>query len=93
MNSAKIPPHKPRMKIRGPYRIKGTLGIDILEAAAITGFSVKALRMRVHNGTILFRRAAGRIVFDPEDLKMWYEQLPGVTVQQALENWAQRGSE
>jgi excisionase family DNA binding protein len=91
MSIAKTASRSSHGKMRGPYRIRGLLGVDIREAAVLTGFSVKSLRVRVHKGVIPYRRSGGRILFDPEDLRLWLRQLPGVTVDQALRRQAEQG--
>ncbi len=81
----KPPPKKRPGQARGRRRIDGAV-MDIVAGAGFLGISDKALRGRVSRRQIPFRRLNGRIVFRTRDLEAWLDALPGVTVEEALEN-------
>lgn len=75
-------------KKTGPYTVNGNLAMDVREAARFTGFSESAIRNRIFTGTIPYKKCAGRVVFAREELRQWFQQLPGISVQKALEKAA-----
>jgi hypothetical protein len=77
----------PRRKT-GPYTVNGNLAMDVREAARFTGFSESAIRNKIFAGIIPYRKFARRIIFDREELKRWFQQLPGVSVEEALDKIA-----
>jgi DNA-binding XRE family transcriptional regulator len=82
-----------RAAMKGTRRIKGELSIDVSEAADFIGCSGKGIRCRVARGTIPYRRIGGRIIFLRSELEKWLRTLPGVSIEQSLENMkAARGT-
>ncbi len=85
----KAPPKKQRGQCSGPRRING-LVLDMLSAAQFTGWTEKTMRARVGRGRVPYRRDGGRIIFLRDELETFLRKLPGVTVEEALENEAAR---
>jgi hypothetical protein len=76
---------KPRKKT-GPYTVNGSLAMDVRQAALYTGFSKSAIRNRIFAGTIPYRKFARRIIFDGDKLGEWFQKLPGVSIEESIEN-------
>lgn len=70
-------------------RINGTV-LDVASAAGLLGVSQKCLRARVARGLVPYRRFSGRIVFVRSELEQYVSSLPGVTLEEARRNVAQR---
>jgi len=84
------PPRKKSGQAKRPRRFDGMLAKDIAGQACELGETEKALRAQVARGTIPHRRLGGRIIFLPDEVREFLNQLPGVTAQQALVNIAAR---
>lgn len=85
----KAPPKKQWGKCKGPRRINGFV-LDIATGAQFAGWTEKAMRARVGRGRVPYRRDGGRIIFLRDELETFLRKLPGVTVEEALENEAAR---
>ncbi len=85
----KDPPKKQQGKCKGPRRINGFV-LDIATGAQFAGWTEKAMRARVGRGRVPYRRDGGRIIFLRDELETFLRKLPGVTVEEALENEAAR---
>jgi hypothetical protein len=79
------PPAKRSGVASGPRRLDGAV-LDVATMARELGVTEKGVRARVARGVVPFRRWSGRIVFLRADVEAYLRQLPGVTVDQALEN-------
>ena len=86
------PPRKREGQAKGPRRLNGELR-DVATQAQALGISEKALRAKVARGTIPYRRDGGRIVFLAEEVSAFLHALPGVSVEEALQNVAARRGE
>ncbi|MDA2928477.1 helix-turn-helix domain-containing protein [Acidobacteria bacterium AH-259-O06] len=60
--------------------------MDLKKAARFLDKTEKALRACVDRRTVPFRRIGSRIYFSKDELDEWWEQLEGVSVQEAVEN-------
>jgi hypothetical protein len=58
---------------------------SLREAAIYTGHTDKALRKRVERGEIPVRRAGRKLIFDFILLDQWVANLPGTTLEEALD--------
>jgi excisionase family DNA binding protein len=67
-------------------RVRGQMGIDVLEASELTGFTQPALRARVRRNLIPYRRIGGRVLFSREELAAWWKAQPGCSLEQARAN-------
>ena len=68
--------------------------ISLSTAANYLGLTEKALRKRVERREIPFRRVGRKLVFDLLELDQWFATLPGTTLQEAIDRYADatRGS-
>lgn len=68
--------------------------VSLRQAANHLGLTEKALRKRVERREIPFRRAGRKLVFDLFELDQWFANLPGTTLQEATDRYAEaaRGS-
>lgn len=57
--------------------------MSVEEVAAYLGFSSKAVRHRVAQATIPYRKLGGRLLFDRVTIDAWYQSLPGVSKTEA----------
>ncbi len=87
----KAPPKKQRGQCMGPRRINGFV-LDIATAAKFMGVTEKTLRARSARGRVPYRRDGprGRIFLIRDECETYLRKLPGVTVEEALENEAAR---
>jgi hypothetical protein len=83
------PPRKRAGVATGPRRIDGE-ALDVAGGAAMIGLTVKAIRARVARGLLPHRRMNGRIILLRSELLAYLQQLPGVTLSEALANRARR---
>ena len=72
-----------------PRRINGEMR-DIATQAQAEGTSKKSVRARVARGLIPYRRLGGRIVFLTTEITAFYKTLPGVSLDEAIQNVAAR---
>ena len=79
------PPKKTTGQAKGPRRINGEL-LDVAGAAALLGYSEKAVRGRVARRLLPHRKDNGRVVLIRRELLEFLDKLPGVTVAEALAN-------
>jgi hypothetical protein len=86
------PPRKQAGQATKPRRFDGELR-DIATQARELGISEKALRAQVARGLIPYRRLGGRIVFLADEVTAFLRGLPGVTVDQALQNMVARAGQ
>lgn len=90
--STRRPPRKKAGVPTGPRRLNGDL-LDVATVALELGCSEKATRSRIGRGLLPHRRLGSRIVILRAELHAFLRQLPGITVDQALENIAARNGE
>ena len=83
--SRRPPPKKKRGVDTGPRRLNGAV-LDVATMARELGDTDKGIRAKVSRGLLPYRRLGARIVFVREDVAAYLQRLPGVTVDQALEN-------
>ena len=88
----KSPPKKRKGQARGPRRLSGEI-LDVATCAKFLGCSEKMVRTRVDRGLLPARRWSGRVCFLRSDLIEFLKALPGLTVQDALHNEANRRGE
>lgn len=88
----KRPPTKQTGDQKGPRRFNGALQ-DVAGEARELGITEKQLRSQIARGLIPHRRLGGRIVFLRDEVAAFLSKLPGVSVEQALENIAARQGE
>jgi hypothetical protein len=86
------PPKKRPGVPTGPRRLNGA-AMDVATAALELGDTAKGTRAKIARGLLPHRRLGGRIVILRDELRSFLAQLPGVTVDQALENIAARNGE
>jgi hypothetical protein len=86
------PPKKRIGQATGPRRLDGRVK-DVATIARELGDTEKGIRAKVTRGLIPYRRLGSRIIFVDDEISAWLRQLPGVGVDQALENLAARGGE
>lgn len=86
------PPRKRKGQGSGPRRLNGAV-LDVAAAAELLGATEKAVRARAARGLLPWRRWGGRILFLREEMLGFVVALPGVTLQQALENIRARAVE
>jgi hypothetical protein len=90
------PPPKKQKKKEGdppkPRRFDGALK-DVTSEALALGITEKTLWSRVTRRRIPYRKDHGRVVFLHDEVLEFYRRLPGVTMEQALENVAARQGE
>jgi hypothetical protein len=86
------PPRKRAGQGGGPRRVAGQI-LDVAGAAQLLGVSEKAIRARVARGLLPYRRWGGRVVFLADELAEYLRRLPGVTLDEAVRNGAQRVGE
>lgn len=84
------PPRKQPGQQRGPRRINGVM-LDVRGGAVFLGETEKGIRGKVSRGLIPHRRLGGRIIFIKAELEQWLLTLPGVTLEEAVENLRVRG--
>lgn len=65
--------------------INGARTLDVRSAANFLGMTEDSLRARVARGTIPYRKLGGRVIFLRIELERFMADLPGVTVEAALE--------
>ena len=63
---------------------------ELSEAASYLGKTPKALRKLVERRAVPFRRAGKRLVFDLAELDRWVAGLPGVTLEEALDQYVEQ---
>ncbi|MCI0371430.1 MAG: helix-turn-helix domain-containing protein [candidate division NC10 bacterium] len=85
-------PRKQKGQASGPRRLDGTV-LDVAAAAELLGVTEKLVRARAARGLLPWRRWGGRVLFLREELLAFMGALPGVSVQQALENVGARAVE
>lgn len=54
------------------------------------GCTEKTVRTRAARGLLPYRKWAGRIIFDVAEVEEFLRKLPGVTVEEALQNLEER---
>ena len=59
--------------------------LSVPEAAELLGVSVKAVYELTHRGRIPYRKRGTRTIFIREELNQYLQDLPGVTLAEALE--------
>jgi hypothetical protein len=85
---------KPPRKLPGQQRGPRTLGSEVLDvrSAAPPYFGTeKRARGMVARGLVPYHRMGGRIIFIKAELEEWLRTLPGVTLEEAVENLRMRG--
>jgi hypothetical protein len=73
----------------GRHKIDGAF-LDLAGAAAFWGLTQKALRARVSQGLVPYRRLGGRLIFIKREVEQFYSALPGVTPEEAHQNQLKR---
>ncbi len=86
------PPRKRKGQASGPRRLNGAV-LDVPAAAELLGATENVIRARAARGLLPWRRWGGRILFLREEMLGFVAALPGVTLQQALENIRARAVE
>lgn len=81
----KRPPRKQKGQASGPRRLAGAV-LDVAAAGELLGVTEKVVRARAARGLLPWRRWGGRVLFLREELLAFMAALPGVSIQQALEN-------
>lgn len=79
------PPRKQKGQASGPRRLDGAV-LDVAAAAELLGVTENLVRARAARGLLPWRRWGGRVLFLRDELLAFVATLPGVSVQQALEN-------
>lgn len=79
------PPKRQPGQGRGRRNVDGYL-LGIPEAAKFLGVTEKALRGKVAKGQLPTKIEGTRIYFLKHELKAYYDNLPGVSVEEALNN-------
>jgi hypothetical protein len=85
----KRPPLKLPGKQTGRRRFGGEL-LDIAGGAELLGIFEKTLRGRISRGTIPYRRWGGRVILIRAELMKFFQELPGISPEQASSNIGQR---
>jgi hypothetical protein len=90
--SRRPPPKKRKRDLGEPKQVRRLDGdlLDVATAARSIGDTEKGARAKISRGLLPHRRLGGRIVILRDELHAFLRQLPGVTVDQALENVAAR---
>ncbi len=57
--------------------------MSVDDVAAYLGLTEKAVRHRVAQGTIPYRKLRGRLLFDKMTIDAWFASLPGVSKAEA----------
>lgn len=70
---------------RGPQRLAGEDKLGLAEAALFLGITEKMIRGRVARGDLPHRRWGKRLVFSKRAIEAYFDQLPGLSVAEALE--------
>ena len=83
------PPKKLRGQGLGPRTLNGQ-ALDVRNAALFIGTTEKTVRGMVSRGLIPHRRMGKRIAFIRTELEAWLAALPGVSVEEAMENQGAR---
>ena len=83
------PPRKQNGQAAGPRRIDGEEVLDV-RGMKEYGMTRKTTYARVSRGLLPFRKWGGRIIFLRSEVEQFLRQLPGVTVDEALENDGKR---
>jgi len=81
----RIPPTRKKGQGLGRQVVNG-LVLDFHSAAEFIGCSDKKLRAKVERRTIPFRRDGRRIIFIRGELTKFFENLDGVSVEEAFAN-------
>ena len=79
------PPRKKAGQGIGPRRFRGKI-LDVATCSEKYGWTEKTTRARVQRGLIPFHLWGTRIIFLEEELDNFFQQLPGVSPKEALEN-------
>ena len=89
----KPPPHKQPGQAKGPRTINGPEIMDV-HACARDYFkgSEATVWSRKRRGLLPYRKYGGRIIFLRSELEQFFAQLPGVSVDEAIENIEARKS-
>ena len=88
----RVPPHKKNGQAQTPRRFDGEV-MDVHSTAQdFFGGSEATVWSRKRRGMIPFRKYGGRVVFLRSELEQFFAQLPGVSVDEAIENIEARES-
>lgn len=70
---------------KGEPGARGVSGryMSVEDIAGYLGISPKAVRHRVAQATIPYRKLGGRLLFDRVTIDAWYQSLPGVSKTEA----------
>jgi len=88
----RTPPRKRAGQATKPRRIDGVVK-DVAATAVMLGETEKAVRTQTARGLLPHRKLGGRIIYLEREILTFLEQLPGVTLAQALANVAARQGE
>ncbi len=89
----RVPPKKQAGDATG-RRVLNGMTKDVATLAKLLGTTEGKVRSAVGRGLLPYRRWGGRVVFLEDEVQEFLRKLPGVTVEAALANVAQRrGSE
>ena len=88
----KQPPVKQKGQAEGQRGINGEL-LDVTAVAGWLGVSEDMIRARVARQLIPYRKWGGRIIFRRSEVDRYFEQLEGVSVEEALTNEKARRGE
>lgn len=80
-----LPPKKRAGHATGPRRLNGEVW-DVHTVAAMMGATEKTIRGQVARRLLPFKKLGGRVVFLPDSIRAYLAALPGVSVDEALEN-------
>lgn len=86
------PPRKRAGQAKVPRRFDGVLK-DVATLARELGDTEKGIRSKVARGLVPYRRLGSRIVFIDDEISGWLRHLPGVGVDEALKNQAERNGD
>lgn len=87
--SRRKPPIKKPGQGLGPRTISGAI-LDVRNGALFLGMTEKTLRGLVSRQLVPFRRLNARIVFVRGELEVFVRDLPGVSVETAVQNMEAR---
>ena len=78
------PPPRKTGQGKGPRRFTGNL-LDVAGLAEEQGMTQNTIRARVERGVLPYRKWGGRIVFIRSEIEEYFQNLPGRSVNEALQ--------
>jgi hypothetical protein len=81
-----MPPPKVKGQQKVPRRINGDDAMDVATWGGEFGLTPKAQRAAIARGLVPYRKFGGRLIILRSEWQKYLAALPGVTVDQALEN-------